>query len=1064
MAWTDDLVAYWAFEETDGVGTDVSGNGRDLVPVNSPSQVAGRSGQAFHAANGASPSLNEWYKVTEPDSTQFGIALDEDFAFSFWLFLTAEDVLTDRWIASYGRTEWGGSFESNWHLLYAGGHLQFDVPNSLYQASGASVAASIGVWHHVYCEYRGASDQRNFIEIDCTTNQTGAVKSSIGAIQSNFQLGVGERYLTNPDSGPSNSAKAFIDEFGVWRRTLTSAERVARCAGAVWPGFGTETSQIVVKTSAGLRRRFNTKAIRSMRWSDERYGGWKEFALQVNASFTEVTNLQHGDLIELWWKGQLRYRGTVTKIKRNERDPQTMDVSGYALSFRVGQPIVQRPYLYPVPKDVARVAADMAADVVTPVLPDLQIQVRDTGATAQIIEAQYQPFGRVLDELSQTLGENKVVYGTDVDSVGQDRFFVRPFNEYLSYLIAVPGNKTLGGSTEEDSQGIVNRLTILGGPPRYPNLVYNASFERARFGGSGAGNLLENGGFETQTIWTRSGGASYKQSGGGTGEGSAYAGSAMAETDTNGEYFEQTQNPPATAVVVGRAYVLSVRAKSETAGSNAVGRARLTWLTSGGSTISTEDIDLPAASSGSTPKLTVYWTEWKKTVVAPATAAGVRIRLSCESGGAIAAGILWDECELYDGSLVYQDGWELVADGTAVANVVDWAYRDSYHGGICVFLSHTASDDNANDLRLQPIGGKRFDIQGGGAYTASVYLKSPPGVTANAKMILQIEEFKSDGNLVGTTQQTIAAGAGWSSWTQTTVGRTMAQTSTHAVVSLLFRGNGQVLIDAIGLRDSAAGSTFVPDGDFVSVIDVTNGSLTGLESGVTDSITDYGYRDRVESVPSITTQEDALAYASAYFNANAVKWPNPVVELDNDDRFFRPGELVRLAGPDGQTLFGSQTRLPIVKLDWVYESTLKVTIQMKRERPDVVADLIKRLKREQRETTARGSLTGTNAGSPPTNSSALLTAEEEDGSPSASIGTLVIHQDDGLELQDNGDGSATIRAPEIVNARDSSLFGPFVDVDARIEALEAAILSGGLAGPSLDFGYATNSQYIPVVL
>lgn len=719
----------------------------------------------------------------------------------------------------------------------------------------------------------------------------------------------------------------------------------------------------------------------TMEWTHERYGGFQDFTLNLNATFAEGADIAPGDRIEFWWKGERRYRGYVYGTARDQADPQKLSVTGFGISYHAGKPIATHPYAYPVPADLSRAFADIATEFVTPVLPTLRISAEIVGATVSRVEATYKSFRDVMNDLCANQGENRALWGGDVRLVDSaDQLFIRPFDTAVRWSVAVPGALAGAGRSEAQAGDIVNRLLILGGNQKFPNLIYNPSFERPRYGGEGSGNLLEEGGFEPEGAETQTdssgfhapwGGSGTYKSGSGTGEGAPYEGSWMAETDNNNETVNQTQNPPSTAVVPDHDYVISAWAHCENEAEPTVGTLTLTWLATGGGTLGTAVIDLPAPTSASDPKLLASWQQWTKTLRAPADATGLKVEGKVVSGGGVGKGILWDLMEVYAADQTFQDGWELSTSGTSAANTVNWTYTDpqgAFDGGYCVYVDITASDADANEARLQAIGQRKFEIQGGAVYTASVRLKSPTGVTSNGKMQLVVREYDQQGHEVGSaTRHDIAAGGGFADWTLQNVNRAFAQTSTHAVYYLAFRGNSQVEIDGMCFRDSAAGTDMVGDGQFIVQIAVDDGRLTGLSAEAASSITDNGIWDDQVSVDTIISIADALTYASDYFNVHAVAYAQPTIDLHGDDRFFQPGHLLRLIGPDGRVMMtgptGQQDSLPIVRARWRWDGILHVTLELQKEQPDLASLLVKKLQRQIGTTSASTSNSSSSAGS-----------------------------------------------------------------------------------------------------
>lgn len=723
----------------------------------------------------------------------------------------------------------------------------------------------------------------------------------------------------------------------------------------------------------GARLVLPLNQIKKASWSDERYGGWRDFNLDLSATFTELVSIAQGSIIEFWWGNERRFRGNVYVKARAKENPDTLTISGFGLSFRAGLPPASHAYLYASPTDLARVFSDIAHEVVVPVLPSILIDSQTTGVTVQTVEGTYKSFNDVISDLCETQGENMSLWGVDAEQVsGLDRLFIAPFSTTVTHGVSIPSAKVRASRGEEQTSEIVNRLLLLGGNPRYPNLIYNGSFERPRFGGDGTGNLVYNGDFEIQgggAVWSISG--SYKQSGSLSGEGNAYAGSWMFETDINAEFATQTQNPPVVAIVTGHDYTIACYAKAENEAYPTTGRLTFSWLDSGGGILEIVVIDLDPPGSTSDPHLEAVWQQFKITSRAPAAATGFKVYLETVSGGGITRGILWDIVEVYDATIIFQDKWELFNAGTSRTNSVNWWFQDSYDGAHCVYFDVNAIDDDNNEARLQPIGLQRFEIIGGAVYNAQVWVKTPPGVGANPWMVLVVREFDSQGNEVGTaTHGVIAPGVGFETWTRFTCSRAFAQTSTHALVYLSIRSNGASLVDGLCFRDQAAGYEYLRDGQFVATLRSDDGSLTGLTTDAVASVARYGYRDGIETVEQITSLVDAQAYASAFFNVHASQMSNPQIEVLDDDRYFRPGQQIALIGPDGPTLMSGLSMLPIVRVKWDYDGTLRATLELKKERPDEAALFLKWLerklgKRQSSGSTQTGSSPGT-ASSPGT--------------------------------------------------------------------------------------------------
>jgi hypothetical protein len=977
------LAHYWRLDQAAAeVRPDLAGTADAMVPVGSPALAEGIGRGAAAFAPGVTPDLDP-YLIVETPSTDLSVDPDLGFTISLWYRPNSPfgSGAADRHLICKESVTWFGSpsFQGEWSIYASygptGGQWTVNWQTSDNGTNTSrithTVSGGLAAWHHILAWY-DPSNQHVYLQVD-----GGAVVDSGSAATiwtDDNPVTIGSRNISNRAAGPTQSASGRICEVGVWQRVLTATERAALYGSGspgdsgLWPF--PDASELTVEVFDGdttTRRTLPSGRVLKASWSDERYGGWKDFSLDLGALPSDLPDIAAGDRVEFYWRGVRCYRGSVHTTSRTEEEPPTLQVSGSGIVLLAGKPVCQGSYLYPAAVDLARAFADIAADAVAPVLPSLRIDARDTGATTQLVEADRKTFADVAQDIAQNQGANLVVWGCDVDGAGNDRLFVKPFSTSRDHLYPVPGRNVSAAKGDEATADLVNRLTIMGGNPRYPNLIYNSSFERPRFGGEGTGNLVEKAGFEESGTWSGTG--SRKQSGGRTGEGTPFAGEWMYETDISGEYVQQTQNPPATAIVVGRDYTFSFRAKCEQVSFAVVGQATLTWLDTGGSTISTETVALPDPTGVADPRLTAAWQEWTITSRAPVGATGFRVRGEVTSGGGIRKGILWDEVQVYDSGAVYQSSWEMVAPGTGTVDVVNWALRPqggAQDGAHCLFVDVSAADSDAGEVRLQPVSQKRWDALGGNSYDLSVWLKSPPGITANGKLQLVCKEYKSDGSLVATTTHAIAAGSGWSSWTQHSVQVDCNQQTTQVCAWLAFRGNTAVYVDAFCFRDAAAGGDYLRDGQYVVQIDTDDAALTGLSAAAAASVATYGYRDDVARVDSVTTLADARSYAEAFFNAHAAPFPAPTVEVlaPSPVRMPRPGDLVTLGGDDGAVLMGGEETLPITRVRWTWDGVLKASIELKRERPNLVDLLLKRLKKQITSDNA-SSRTGSDAGTPP---------------------------------------------------------------------------------------------------
>lgn len=820
-----------------------------------------------------------------------------------------------------------------------------------------------------------------------------------------------------------------------------SAEVVVHVLPAISETLAISTPfRAILYAADGSHKTLPFRVIRDIEWRDTRYGGWLEFSATLNLTLAESYALiAAGDLIEFWYNGTRRYRGSITSISREVEEPEVTKVQGYGISFRASKPTIDHVLLYSTPADISRAFSDLITEAVQPLVPNIVIDAQSVGATIQYVEGTYRNVGEVLNDLFQNQGENLGLWGGDADSDGNPRMYCKPFSSQVDWVIQVPGRNVTVAHSGTEYADIANRLTIQGARARYPNYIANPSFELPLFTGEDQANLLTDPGFEAGgTDWTGSG--TVKDAGGG--EGTAYNGTRMYETDTVGENAVQEQNPPPAAIVPGWTYIVAAQARVELDTTNATGKLSLIWEKSGGASIRTDSLSI-AAQGGSEPAFSVLWKFFSFSSIAPVSddtftvtitgspsggtftlsyrgqttatiafnalasavqsalealstvgvgnvavtgsaggpytvtftapdviganlltgsgagltggsspgvnitttpAAGFKVKIEMDGGGT-GGGIHWDEITVFLGQTVYQDKWDLELLGTSRVLGLDWAYRDAVDGGFCLFAHLSAEDSDANEAHIQPLGLEKFNVKGGVTYNVGVYVKSPPGVSTNDKLRLEVHEFDNTGTETAIELIDIPAGAGWTSWTRQSDDILLLDATTQVYVRLTWRGETSLLVDGFSFRDSAAGDEFIRDGAYVTRIAVTDGALTGLSADALASITTYGVRDAVLQSDSITNLEDAQSLAVAYFNARAVAFPDPVITVVDDARFFRPGHNVRLLGTEGPSLMNNLGYLPIVDIGWRWDGKLTATMTFKREKRDLVSLFEKKVKR-----------------------------------------------------------------------------------------------------------------------
>lgn len=207
------LVAYWALEEASGARIDATGRGNDLSPTNTPGNAAGKVGNALSLA---SASL-QYLSIADNTDLSTG---DVDFTLACWVNLATSAVTAQEFMGKWDdlvalrREYWMGCFSSR---------FQFGVSstgnNQTFQAANTLGVPSTATWYFVVGWHDSVA---NTINIQVNNGAVDSTSYSSGVIDSAERFTMGANRTV-----PANFLNGKIDEAGVWKRILTSAERTA---------------------------------------------------------------------------------------------------------------------------------------------------------------------------------------------------------------------------------------------------------------------------------------------------------------------------------------------------------------------------------------------------------------------------------------------------------------------------------------------------------------------------------------------------------------------------------------------------------------------------------------------------------------------------------------------------------------------------------------------------------------------------------------------------------------------------------------------------------------------
>jgi len=166
---------------------------------------------------------------------------------------------------------------------------------------------------------------------------------------------------------------------------------------------------------------------------------------------------------------------------------------------------------------------------------------------------------------------------------------------------------------------------------------------------------------------------------------------------------------------------------------------------------------------------------------------------------------------------------------------------------------------------------------------------------------------------------------------------------------LVIRGDGEVDCDAFCLRSNAAGSEYVPTGNYrklFKAVDIPE--LTADQQAIEAT---YGYREPDEDVVQdiIIDDTDGYAFALRLFAQRAL----PVEDMDSiewrePDRLIMPGVRVALYDEVGNSLLSVPQRYDSGRLRWPVNGQAVLSISSGEPRRDPVRLFLERDKRIER--------------------------------------------------------------------------------------------------------------------
>lgn len=209
MALVDNLVAYYSMEEASGNAIDAHST-YDLTDNNTVGTATGKVSNArdFERSN------SEWFSHADDAAFSRG---DTDFTFAFWVQFESLNNFarlfskTDSGNFEYGLyirdPSFGGTYDLRWHCSADG------TGEGTVLASSSTVSAS--TWYFL-CVWHDSSANQLGLAINAGTADTTSHSTGVYNGTADFRIG------RNHDGQYHDG---LIDEFGLWGRVLSGAER-----------------------------------------------------------------------------------------------------------------------------------------------------------------------------------------------------------------------------------------------------------------------------------------------------------------------------------------------------------------------------------------------------------------------------------------------------------------------------------------------------------------------------------------------------------------------------------------------------------------------------------------------------------------------------------------------------------------------------------------------------------------------------------------------------------------------------------------------------------------------
>ena len=211
---TDDLIAFWQFEEASGIRYD-SHLSHNLTDNNTVGQATGKVGEAadLEADN------SEYLSIAADAGLKVG---DVDFTCCGWIYIEAVGTTSGRFIVG----QWGNAGTTNdaWYVNFRDHPSDGDDFSSYISTdSGTLVGFDDGgghaaaTWFFLVLWFDATANTWNMTVNDSTTSSAATGSNAPSTSTTAFTFGA--------HSGPGAYYDGRLDQWGFWKRVLTSEEK-----------------------------------------------------------------------------------------------------------------------------------------------------------------------------------------------------------------------------------------------------------------------------------------------------------------------------------------------------------------------------------------------------------------------------------------------------------------------------------------------------------------------------------------------------------------------------------------------------------------------------------------------------------------------------------------------------------------------------------------------------------------------------------------------------------------------------------------------------------------------